>query len=101
MECSGVQTTRALRIGDLPETGRGPPAPPARPRPRPRALRPLHQGSPILLWPLVRRLSVRDADRRGPARRRPRGGRDGIPVLNHALLAESLPALAAPPLPPP
>ncbi len=53
------------------------------PRGRARALPARGEGVHRLLRPLVRGLSVRDADDRGPSRRRHRVGRHGVPDLLH------------------
>ncbi len=60
-----------------------PTAAPAGARGGPRALHPLDEGGPVLLRALVRRLPVRDPDGRGPAGRRRRLGRHGVPDLHH------------------
>ena len=57
-------------------------------------LHPLDQAGPLVLRPLVRRLPVRDADRRRSAGRRDGLGRHGVPDLLHGRPLRLLLALA-------
>ena len=52
------------------------------------------EGRDLLLRPLVRRVPLRDADRRRPAGRRRRLGRHGVPDVHHGPRAQRVSALA-------
>ncbi len=81
---------RARHVGsrDRPQAGLRAPAPAARPREGARALHRVGEGRDLLLRPLVWLLSLRDADHRGPARRRRRLRRHGVSDVHHGPRAE-------------
>ena len=83
MEREGRRRARHDGSRDRVEARAGPSPAPARPRVGSRPLPALHQGGPVLLRSLVRRLPVRDPDgRRSPGRRHGLG-RHGVPDVHH------------------